>query len=292
MKKTVAFLLAAVMLLLCSCGKDKVDSVNDTTESPVFKSADMLNITNFGTSYLDCLSRYNAVISAVESKIRILENEHNGTLKAADGDKYFLNDNYILTYFEPFRLNSFFLTEGFEENLTEERAKDYFAQYSNGADIRYEKSNDGVITLYFISEDAVKKICVEYVRGTDSFRYTASTDSNDTVTVEETLEFVKAAKNIYLIQTQNTRCYVEFDNSGKIVYICCSSLKNSIYSETDRIYNTKISADRNWAKSLSKGEYLHIHTFENGVLTHEECSSGPWKTVTINESDYASAFIF
>ena len=30
--------------------------------------------------------------------------------------------------------------------------------------------------------------------------------------------------------------------------------------------------------------------YENGVLTHEDSSSGPWKTFTINESDYLYAF--
>lgn len=292
MKKTVAIFLSAVLLLLCSCGKDNDNSVTSATEPQVSKSADMLNITSFGNSYLDCMSRYNSVISAVKNKVQILENEHNNTVKTANPDKYFLDENYILTYFEPFLLNSFFLTEGFEDNLTEEKAKDYFASYSNGADIRYEKSSDGSRAVYFTSEDTVKKICVEYVPNGDSFRYTASTDSNGIETVEEILEFVKAAENIYLIQSKNTRCYVEFDSLGNIVYFCCTTLKNALYADTDRIYGVKITADRSWADSLGQDSYLNIHTFENGVLTHKECSSGPWKTVAINESDYASAFIF
>lgn len=292
MKKTVAILLSAVLLLLCSCGKSNDNSANTETEPPVSKSADMLNITNNGKSFLDCVSRYNSVVSAVKNKVQILENEHNNSIKNADSEKYFLNENYILTYFDPFLLNSFFLIEGFGENLTEEKAKDFYAAHSNGADIRYEKKTDGSRTLSFISEDSVKKIRVFHVRGQDSFRYTVLTEINGVETAEETLEFVKTDENKYFIQSGNTRLFAEFDSDGNIVYFCCTTLKNSVYTESDSIYNTRFSADKTWAKPLEKDSYLNVHTYENGVLTHEECSSGPWKTVTINESDYASAFIF
>ena len=292
MKKTVAVLLSAVLLLLCSCSKDNEDSAPTVTEPQVNKSVDMLNITNNGTSYLDCLSRYNAVLSAVKSKVQILENEHNNTIKSADSEKYFLNENYILTFFDPFLLNSFFLTESFDEGMNEEKAKDYYASYSNGADIRYERNSDGTKTLYFTSEDSVKTFCVEYDRNSDSFRFTATTDNDGNKTTDEMLEFVKAGENTYLIQSKTERCYVEFDSLGNIIYFCCTKLKNAVYSNADSIYGKDVSADKNWAISLGKDAYLNIHSFKDDVLTHEECSSGPWKTVAINENDYASAFIF
>lgn len=293
MKKTVAILLSAVLILLCSCGNNNGNSANSETEPPVSKSADMLNITNHGNTFLDCVSRYNSVVTAIKNKVQILENEHNNSIKAADSEKFFLNENYILTYFDPFLLNSFFLTENFEENLTEEKAKEVFAAHSNGADIRYDKKADGSRTLSFISEDSTKKIRVDFTKDQNAFRYAASSDVNGTETTEEILEFISIDKNKYFIQSNNTRLYAEFDDEGNIVYFCCTTLRYSVYTDADTIYNNiRFKADKTWANQLEKDAYLNIHTYENGILTHEECSSGPWKTVSIKESDYASAFIF
>ena len=292
MKKTVAFLLSALLLLLCSCGNEKNVTETSTTEAAVYKSADMLDITNFGTSFTDCLSRFNAVLSAVKNKVQILESEHNKAIKTQNPEKYFLEENYMLTYFDPFLINSLIIAEGFEERMTEEKAKEYFAPYSNGADIRYESEGSGISSLSFISEESVKKYRVEFLKGENSFRLTALTEAGGAETVDEILEFVDLSENTYIIQSADTRCYVEFDDEGKIVYFCCSVLKNSVYDEADRIYGKNTKADRSWASSGDVNGYLSIHTYSDGILTHSECSSGPWKTVEINESDYASAFIF
>ena len=292
MKKLFASLLALLIPLLSACNKDNSDITNETSTVSAVKTADMLDITTRGMSYTDCLTRYYSVISAVKNKVQILENEHNKIIKIANEDRYFLDENYILTFFDPFLMNSLFLTEGFKDYTNPADVNSYYTNYSNGADIRYEIQNATTRVLYFTSENSVKEFRAEYNKGNDSFRYTAYTDTDGNRVNDETLEFVKITRNIYLIQSQNTRCYVEFDDSGKITYFCCTVLKNSTYSESDSIYDNVVTDGRSWALAYEKDSYISIHTYENGVMTPEECSSGPWKSVSINESDYASAFLF
>lgn len=293
MKKILAILLAGMMIMLCACNKDNGDPTAEITTAPAMRTSDMLDITARGLNYIDCLNRYYSVITAVKNKVQILENEHNKIIENANGDRYFLDENYILTYFDPFLMNSLFLTEGFKDYTNPADVNAYYTIYSNGADIRYEIKNTATRALYFSSEDSVKEFKAEYNQSNDSFRYTAYTDSDGNRVLDESLEFVKLTRNIYLIQSKNARCYVEFDDTGKIVYFCCTVLKGGTYTEADTIYDGNVITDgRSWAMAYEKDTYLSIHTYENGVMTHEECSSGPWKSVSINESDYASAFLF
>ena len=292
MKKILAILLTVLIFLLCACSKDGDDTGSESTTVPVRKTSDMLDITSRSLNYVDCLDRYYSVISAIVNKVQTLENEHNKTIQNETGDRYFLDENYILTYFDPFLMNSLFLTEGFEDYTSPSDVNTYYSAYSNGADVRYEIQNSSTRVLYFTSEDSVKEFKTEYNKNNDSFRYTAYTDTDGTKVVEETLEFIKITRNVYLIQSRNTRCYVEFDDVGNIIYFCCTVLKDGTYNGSDSIYSSAVTDGRGWVQSLEKNAYLSIHTYENGILTHEECSSGPWKTVSINESDYSSAFLF
>lgn len=73
MKRLICLLLAVLMLCLCSCGGGK-------TQTTV-KTAGMLNITNSDKTYLGCRSRYNSVLTAVEEKVNVLEEQHNAEIR-------------------------------------------------------------------------------------------------------------------------------------------------------------------------------------------------------------------
>lgn len=282
MKKFFAVLFAAV-LVFCSGCKDNGD-IETTTQPP--KTADMLVLPTNKKNYADCVKRLYAVISAVKNKVQVLETEHNKALEAADPEKFFLGDDYIATGFDPFILTEFALTESFDYTLDEEKAREVFASQSNGADIQFEKNTTNSFVLRFVEEESMKEYTVDYSTS-DAFRYVSTHENGTETTVTEMLEFIKK-NSAYYIQSLKTRLYVQFDPSGNIVYFCCSTLKDGDYLE-ESIY-PQADDGTYWATDREKDSYLSIHTYQNGALIHEECSSGPWKTITINENDYANAF--
>lgn len=282
MKKFFAVFFAAV-LIFCSGCNDNGD-IQTTTQPP--RTADMLVLPTNKKNYSDCVKRYYAVISAVISKVQVLETEHNKALEAEDPEKFFLNDNYIATGFDPFILNEFSITESFDFTMDEAKARELFASQSNGADIQFEKNTTNSFVLRFVEEESMKEYTVDY-SSSDSFRYICTQENGNETEIIEMLEFAKKNSSYY-IQSLKTRLYVQFDANGNIVYFCCSTLKDGNYLE-ESIYPQNDASD-NWATEKEKDSYLSIHTYQNGALIHEECSSGPWKTITISEKDYSSAF--
>ena len=281
MKKYMSLTIAFLLIFLCSCKGD---------EPPVHKTADMLSITNEDKTFLGCKSRLDAVISAMSSKISTLENAHNAVIKAENSEDYFLNENYILTSFEPFVISSLSITEGFTDDMTNEKAQDFYNLQSEGLDIIYNGSK-GNHELMFVSEALVKTYTAEYDKKNDSLRYIFSIEENGNETVEEFLEFICIGNSSYIIQSRNERCYIEFNKNGEIQFFCCAKLGNGEFSIDESVYpEMQADADSFWVLSEGKPSYSGIHTFENGILTHEDCSSGPWKTIKINADDYASAF--
>jgi len=280
MKKTVSVLLAVLLLLLCSCGKK---------EKNIIRTADMLSITNEEKSFLGCKSRYESVVSALKAKITVLENAHNTVIMSGNKEEYFLDEDYILTAFEPFALNTFAITESFTPDMTNEKAQDTFGLQSEGMDIDY-KSEDNVTELMFVSESLVETYTAEYDKKSDSLKYSYTVERGGEETTEEFIEFSQVEKNIYVIQTRYERCYIEFDKDGKILYLCCGKLNEGEFSSDESIFKTEDKPDRFWVLSRGKASYTNIHTFENEILTHEDRSGGPWKTIKINAVDYESAF--
>ncbi|MBQ3046273.1 MAG: hypothetical protein IJD49_10015 [Clostridia bacterium] len=281
MKKYLSLTIAFLLVFLCSCKGN---------EPPVHKTADMLSITNEEKSFLGCKSRLDAVISAMSSKISTLENAHNAVIKAENSENFFLDENYILTSFEPFVNSSLSITEGFTEDMTNEKAQDFYKLHSEGLDIIYNGADENH-ELMFVSESLVKTYTAEYDKKSDSLRYTFSVEENGTEAVEEFLEFIRVGNSTYIIQSQSERCYIEFDEKGGIICFCCAKLGSGEFSIDESVYpETQADTDSFWVLSEGKPSYSGIHTFENGILTHEDCSSGPWKTIKINADDYASAF--
>ena len=286
MKKILSAVLAAIFLILAGCGSDKNNAPTAATSSAP-KSADMLNIASTAKSYEECVKRYYAVLGAVKNKTQILEKEHNKQIEAENPEKFFLDENYIMTAFDPFVFTDFSITESFSPNTSREELIQSLSHKTNGDSISFENNGDKTYLLSFIGENSLRELSVEYSNA-DSFRYVSTTEIGETSVTNEMLEFSKSA-NTYYVQSKTSRLWVQFDSDGNILYFCCSTLKNGSYSSSDSIYPDSTPA-KEWVTERNKDNYISIYTYENGVLTHEDSSSGPWKTFTINESDYLYAF--
>lgn len=275
---------SVLLFLLCSCSG---------TEEEKITTPDMLSITNTEESFIGCRERFLDVIRAMESKVSILESSHNKTVQINNPSEYFLENDYILTAFSPFPLGSFDLpiVGGFTADMDEESAQSYYDSPTRHSDISYDSDGETYFLLKFVTEETADEYSAEYNKKTDSFRYVYSTEKDGTEKTVEFLEFITIGKNSYAVQSGTTRCFIEFDSENKIVSFCCGELRKGEFTLEDSIFTSSEQAlGKNWVLSEGKSQYSNIHTFENGVLTHEDCSSGPWKSIKINEKDYESAF--
>lgn len=281
MKVLLALLVAFSLIFCASCAKK---------EPEVIKTADMLNITNENSDFLGCRDRYEAVMSAVSSKISVLENAHNDKIRIETDSEYFFEDEYILTSFEPFIFDSFSMTDYFTSAMTSKEAAEAYKTLCRGMTVEYSTDNN-THTLRFVSEELVEEYSAEYNEEFDSFRYVFSIENADGRQTKEFLEFIKFENGIYAIQSNTARCYVDFDENDDIEYISCTVLGIGEYSpENDGIFPTKEFLTADWVNEKGKDAFMSIHTFKDGILTHSECSSGPWKTVNITAEDFDSAF--
>lgn len=281
--KRFLLLLTALLLILCSC------SGNEPPQKLI--TADMLNITDTEKTFLGCRNRLDAVLEAMSAKIEILENAHNAVIKDENKTEYFLEDKYILTSFEPFIIDTLEITDGFNAEMTNETAQTYYKLQSDGMNIYFNSDGKSNFELQFISETLVKKYSGEYNEKTDSLRYIYSVESDGNETVEEFLEFTRTENGAYIIQSRSSRCYIEFNEDDEIVYFCCGELNTDEFSAEESVFpSPDKTLDKYWVLSKGKPAFSNIHTFENNMLIHEDCSSGPWKTIRINAEDYASAF--
>lgn len=268
------------MIPLSSCGKK---------EPEVIKTADMLNITNEDSDYLGCYERYESVISAVISKISVLENAHNEKLKIETESEYFFEDEYIFTSFEPFNLDSISVTSHFDSSMDLKKAEEVYKNICRGMTVEYNADSNNY-NLRFVSEELVEEYSAEYSEEFDSFRYVFSIENAEETQTAEFLEFIKFENGAYAIQSQKSRCYVDFGEDGEIEYFCCTTLRGGEYSVDESIFPQKEMLNADWVTEKGREAFESIHTYENGILTHSECSSGPWKTVNITAADYSSAF--
>lgn len=281
--KKVLVLLIAVVLVFSSCSGDN--------ETPKMKTADMLDITNTELDFQGSRSRFYSVISAMKSKVTVLENAHNNTVKANAEGEYFLEKDYVLTSFEPFMMLDFDITGKFDSGLTAENVRSLFELEANGMETVLDTDGKSYFLLQMISEVTVKEYSVEYDEKSDSFRYIFTVEDSNGTEIREFLEFIKEKDGVYLIQSKTSRCVIEFDDEDRIVRFCCGELASGEFILEESIFESKDRDDSDtWVLARGKSKYSNIHTYADGVLTHEDCSSGPWKSVKISESDFASAF--
>ena len=288
MKRITAILVVFLLLILSACSGN---GEPPTTAAPTVKRSDTLYITNGDKNYAACLERYYSVIGAMTSKVNVLEEKHNLAVQAESGDKYFLEEDYILTPFRPFSFTHLELTEKFVNGMNTARAKEEFAAYSNGMETEYSQNNFNGNLLRFVSEGEILSIETKYKNEGDAMQYTFTTETDGNEVITERLEFITVSPNTYAVQSTNARCYIEFDKDGGIVYFCCANLKTGSYGEKDSIFASTVKIGRDWISTDGNDKYSSIHTYENGTLYHSECTAGPWKTVSIEGDKYDSAFI-
>ncbi len=282
MKRIIA-LAVAIVLILCSCSSG--------SEVPEMKTADMLDITNTDRDFQGCKSRFESVISAMKSKVVILENAHNDMVKSNAESEYFLEKDFVLTGFDPFMLSDFDITRLFDSEFTQEAARKAFPDISSGTEIVYSSDGESVFTLQMVSEPEIKEYRVEYNKKQDSFRYVYSVEDSFGEKTEEFLEFLKDKHSNYIIQSNTCRCVISFDDEDRIVSFCYGELNGGEFTLDESLFEQKkIEVSDNWVIEKAKSNYISIHTFEDRVLTHEDCSSGPWKSIRISEDDFGSAF--
>lgn len=285
MKRLICLLLAVLMLCLCSCGGGK-------TKTTV-KTAGMLNITNSDKTYLGCRSRYNSVLTAVKEKVNVLEEQHNAEIRQKNSSDYFLQSDYILTTFEPFQCGAISLTDRFDGDMTDERAKEEYKLESAGMDIEFTSKGGSEYILRFVSEGLTKSYNAEYDKKNDAFRFIFTADEDSSGKMSEFLEFARTADGVYLIQSSKARCFVSFDSDGNIVSFCCAELDTGSYSIDESVYpdpDFMGSAAESWATARGEDACVRLHSFSDGVLVHKDRSSGELKTVEMIAADYASAF--
>lgn len=282
MKKILAPLLV-LLLLLCSCSKEEPNKII---------TPDMLSITNTEKSFFGCFERYNSVISAMKAKVSVLETEHNRLIEHSENSEYFLEDDYILTAFDPFVMKNNHIIQSITPELNSETAADIFALDAAGADIIYETDGKTSFVLRFVSEEQTKEYSVEYNKKADSFRYSHTTENREgEESIVEFLEFTTAEDGSYVIQSNTTRCFIRFSDEGKIIDFCCGQLSEEAFTYDESVFDTlPESADKHWVLSRGKLKFSNIHTFENEKLIHEDCSSGPWKSIEIDAKSFESAF--
>lgn len=287
MKKlfSVVALVMAVLLLICSC--------NSNPNTAIKTSADMLCIMNNEKTFLGCSERFDSVAAPICAIVQILEAQNNEVIRRQDETDYFKNERYILTSFEPFAFKHYSLTSRFDGSLDENTAKSVYSTESEGMNILYENKGENY-SVSFVSEELTKKCSAEYDKANDSILYTYTVESSGTEAIEEFLEFTKTEDNIYLIQTHKVRAYVIFDENNIVSSFACSELNKGDYTEEIGIFPKpkNINAENvdDWVLGLEKSEYLSIHTYKDNILTHEDCSSGPWKKTEINALGYSTAF--
>lgn len=255
------------------------------------KTADMLDITNTDLDFQGCKSRLDSVLSAMKSKVNVLENAHNNDVRTNAEGEYFLEKDYVLTSFEPFVLSEFGITDKFSSELNPTNVKSIFEQEAGGMETVLDTDGKSRFLLQMISEITVKDYSVEYNEKSDSFRYTYTVEDAEGVSTVEFLEFIKEKDGVYLIQSKTTRCVIEFNGEDEIVRFCCGELRTGEFTTEESVFESENrDVSENWVLARGKSQYSNIHTYSKGVLTHEDCSSGPWKSVKISEANYASAF--
>jgi hypothetical protein len=82
----------------------------------------------------------------MSAKISILEGAHNAVIESGNKTEYFLDENYILTSFEPFILSALSTVQGFTADMTDEAAQDYYKLQSEGMDISFTSEGENYDT--------------------------------------------------------------------------------------------------------------------------------------------------
>ncbi len=284
MKKLICLALAALMLMLtASCGAGE----------PQMIYKDTLVITNEEKTFEGAKERYRAVLESLKTRVTLLEESHNQSVRIENPDSYFLDDNYILRSFDPFTVSSFEMTDKVNDSVSAENAPDIFKDDAENSSVIFTREDSGY-TLRFMNEGLTASYKTEYDSKTDSFRFTYNEDGQSPELKSEFLEFITVSSGAYIIQSNKSRCYIEYDENGNIVTFTCSTLKDKEYSLQDSVFGSSAAALTVFRSRIDNGkktDYESIREYSEGVLTHIDTVEDKVNEIQIYADIYASAFV-
>ena len=280
MKRCFAIIILLCIFFMAGCADKK---------PAIIITSNMLTYDNDEKSFSALRGRYEAVKDVIKTEVNTLEYAQNRKIVFENPDDYFLNEDYILSTFDPFNIDGFTLTEHFSESLDQSMAETYYSDFAAGKTIQYTAEDD-TYCLKIVSEGLNDVYTVEYSKSSDSFtyRHTAVTSSGEAVS--GFLDFCRLSENVYAIQSAVNRCYIQFDSEGHIDYFRFSEIKDGENSVEDSIFDTASVIGKNWVTNNKSATYSGIIEFKDKVLVHSDSSTGTLKEITINEEDYASEF--
>ena len=284
MKKLICLILAAFTLMLTAC----------RAEEPKTIYKDTLVITNEEKTFEGAKERYRAVLESLKTRVTLLEESHNQSVKLENPDSYFLDDNYILRSFDPFAVASFEMTDKINDSVTAENAPEVFKDDAGNSSVIFSRENGGY-TLQFMNEGLTAAYKAEYDAKTDSFRFTYVEDGQAPELKSEFLEFITVSDGTYIIQSNKSRCWIEYDENGNIISFACSTLKEKEYNvEEDSVYKASAAALTMFKSKIgySKNtDYESIREYSEGVLTHIDTVEEKVNEIQIYADMYESAFV-
>ncbi len=283
MKKLICIALAALMLMLTACGAAEPKTIYKDT----------LVITNEEKTFEGAKERYRAVLESLKTRVTLLEESHNQSVKLENPDFYFLDDNYILRSFDPFAVSSFEMTDKINDSVTSENASEIFKDDAGNSNVIFSRE-DGGYTLQFMNEGLTETYKSEYDAKTDSFRFTYNEDGQAPELKSEFLEFVTVSDGTYIIQSNKSRCFIEYDADGNIVSFTCSTLKEKEYTQEDSVYKANAASLTMFKSKIDndkKTDYESIREYSEGVLTHIDTVEEKVNEIQIYADMYESAFV-
>lgn len=283
MKKLICLALAVMMLMLTACG--------DGEPKTIYK--DTLVITNEEKTFEGAKERYRAVLESLRTRVTLLEESHNQSVKLENPDSYFLDDNYILRSFDPFAVASFEMTDKINDSVTPESAPDIFKDDAGNSSVIFSRDGSGYI-LQFMNEGLTSTYQAEYDAKTDSFRFIYNEDGQTPELKSEFLEFITVSDGTYIIQSNKSRCYIVYDEDGNIVSFTCSTLKEKEYTPDDSVYGASAATLTVFKSKIDNGkktDYESIREYSEGVLTHIDTVEDKVNEIQIYADIYASAFV-
>ncbi len=281
MKKVSAIIVLLCILFTAGCSGNK---------PAVIVTSNMFVYEDTGKSFLSARGRYEAVVNVIRNEVTVLENAHNEKIIVENPDDYFLNNEYILSSFDPFNIDNFALSEFFDEKTDQSLAQTFYSNYAAGRDIQYS-SSDKEYNLKFISDGMNEIYSVICSDNFDSFRFEHLTVSSDGENCEDFLDFVRISDNTYAIQSSLNRCYIQFDSEGHIDYFRFSQIKDGINDIGNSIFKSSAVIGKSWVTNNKTVTYSSIIEFKDRILTHQDSSTGTLKEISVNEDDFASGFI-
>lgn len=280
MKKLFCIVLIALTATLCACS-------GEPEPIPEHK-AGVLYFTDTTKTYSGCATRAQQVITALNEKVNLIISQNNTAIESRVPEKYFLEQDYILTSFQPFVSDYFAYTLGFSDDAAKAGTLDVTADFGEASSTLFEKVDKNVYKFTVEGGEREFELHGEYSRKCNSLRFSRVVFDEDGESAAEFLDFVYVEDKGYYLQNAAERCVIAFDESGNVSYFTYARLAQGEFEfEAESVYpdgeEARELAPAEWTSGGDKNRYICVYAYTEGVLSYEDCSSGKWKTVNISE---------